>query len=91
MRADSINPADLLLADGTVCDLVPLDFPHIPGTYFAGTVTKLGSDVDGFEVFVFGAPLSYARGVGIAAVASGRWPSTRSSRSVTTSPNSRTR
>ncbi|MFI6734426.1 alcohol dehydrogenase catalytic domain-containing protein [Nonomuraea sp. NPDC050451] len=41
-RAAAINPADLLLADGTVRDLVPLDFPHIPGTDFAGTMTTPG-------------------------------------------------
>ncbi|MET7334035.1 NADP-dependent oxidoreductase [Nonomuraea sp. NPDC005650] len=75
VRAAAINPGDLLLADGTVRDQVPLDFPHIPGTDFAGTVTRLGPDVEGFEVgdevFGFGAPPSYAKGVGIASIASG--------------------
>lgn len=71
----SLNPADLLMTEGTVRDLVPLDFPYVPGTDFAGTVTKLGPDVDGFAVgdavFGFGAPPSFAAGVGIAAVTSG--------------------
>jgi NADPH2:quinone reductase len=75
VRAASLNPADLLMAEGTVRDLVPLDFPHVLGTDFAGRVTKLGPDVDGFavgeEVFGFGAPPSFARGVGITAVTTG--------------------
>jgi NADPH:quinone reductase-like Zn-dependent oxidoreductase len=75
VRAASLNPADLLMAEGTVRDLVPLDFPHVPGTDFAGTATKIGRDVDGFaegdEVFGFGAPPSFAAGVGIAAVTTG--------------------
>jgi NADPH:quinone reductase len=75
VRAASLNPADLLMAAGTVREMVPLDFPHVPGTDFAGTVTKLGPDVDGFaegeEVFGFGAPPLFAAGVGIAAVTTG--------------------
>jgi len=75
VRAASLNPADLLMAAGTVREMVPLNFPHVPGTDFAGTVTKLGPDVDGFaegeEVFGFGAPPSFAAGVGIAAVTTG--------------------
>ncbi|MEV1175375.1 NADP-dependent oxidoreductase [Nonomuraea sp. NPDC049784] len=75
VRAASINPADLLMTDGTIREMVPLDFPYIPGTDFAGTVTKLGPGVDGFsvgeEVFGFGAPPSFAQGVGISAVTSG--------------------
>jgi NADPH2:quinone reductase len=75
VRAASLNPADLLMAAGTVREMVPLAFPHVPGTDFAGTVTKLGPDVDGFaegeEVFGFGAPPSFAAGVGIAAVTTG--------------------
>ena len=75
VRAASLNPADLLMAAGTVREMVPLNFPYVPGTDFAGTVTKLGPDVDGFaegeEVFGFGAPPSFAAGVGIAAVTTG--------------------
>ncbi|WP_433439574.1 NADP-dependent oxidoreductase [Nonomuraea sp. CA-141351] len=75
VRAASLNPADLLMTDGTIREMVPLDFPYIPGTDFAGTVTKLGPGVDGFavgeEVFGFGAPPSFANGVGISAVTSG--------------------
>ncbi|WP_329092810.1 MULTISPECIES: NADP-dependent oxidoreductase [unclassified Streptosporangium] len=73
--AASLNPADLLMSEGTVRDLVPLDFPCVLGTDFAGTVTKLGPEVAGFavgeEVFGFGAPPSFAAGVGIPAVTSG--------------------
>lgn len=75
VSAASLNPADLLMTEGTVRDLVPLDFPYVPGTDFAGAVTKLGPGVDGFElgdeVFGFGAPPSFAAGVGIPAVTSG--------------------
>ncbi|MCF6473989.1 NADP-dependent oxidoreductase [Nonomuraea sp. MG754425] len=75
VRAAALNPADLLMMDGTVRDLVPLDFPYIPGTDFSGTVTALGKDVETFEVgeevFGFGAPPSFAAGVGIPAITSG--------------------
>ena len=73
--AAAINPADLLMTGGAVRDMVPLDFPYIPGTDFAGTVTRLGPGVAGFEVgeevFGFGAPPSFAAGVGISAITSG--------------------
>ncbi|MFI7125471.1 alcohol dehydrogenase catalytic domain-containing protein [Nonomuraea sp. NPDC050153] len=49
--------------------------PAHTGHRLAGTVTRLGPDADGFEVgdevFGFGAPPSYAKGVGMAAIASG--------------------
>lgn len=75
ISAASLNPADLLMTEGTVREMVPLEFPYVLGTDFAGTVTKLAPDVDGFdvgdEVFGFGAPPSFASGVGIPAVTSG--------------------
>ncbi|MEV0997078.1 NADP-dependent oxidoreductase [Nonomuraea sp. NPDC050202] len=75
VAAASLNPADLLMTAGTVREMVPLDFPFVPGTDVAGTVTKLGPGTDGFEVgeevFGFGAPPSFASGVGIPAVTSG--------------------
>jgi NADPH:quinone reductase len=73
--AASLNPADLLMTAGTVRAMVPLRFPFVPGTDVAGTVTKVGPGVTGFEVgeevFGFGAPPSFASGVGIPAVTSG--------------------
>jgi NADPH:quinone reductase-like Zn-dependent oxidoreductase len=75
VAAASLNPADLLMTAGAVREFVPLDFPFVPGTDFAGTVTGLGPGTEGFDVgeqvFGFGAPPSFAAGVGIAAVTSG--------------------
>ncbi|MBB6550723.1 NADP-dependent oxidoreductase [Nonomuraea rubra] len=75
VAAASLNPADLLMTAGTVREMVPLDFPFVPGTDAAGTVTKIGPGTRGFEVgeevFGFGAPPSFAAGVGIPAVTSG--------------------
>ncbi|WP_425550423.1 alcohol dehydrogenase catalytic domain-containing protein, partial [Actinopolymorpha pittospori] len=74
-RPPRSTPADLLMTAGTVREIVPLDFPFVPGTDVAGTVTKLGPGTKGFEVgeevFRFGAPPSFAPGVGIPAVTSG--------------------
>ncbi|MEU6719696.1 NADP-dependent oxidoreductase [Nonomuraea sp. NPDC046802] len=75
VAAASLNPADLLMTAGTVREMVPLNFPFVPGTDVAGTVTRLGPGTHGFEVgeevFGFGAPPSFAAGVGIPAVTSG--------------------
>lgn len=75
VRAASLNPADLLTTAGAFGEMAPLDFPFVPGTDFAGTVTKLGPGTNGFavddEVFGFGAPPSFAAGLGIPAVTSG--------------------
>ncbi|GAB3962408.1 NADP-dependent oxidoreductase [Actinoallomurus acanthiterrae] len=75
VAAASLNPADLLLTAGTIREMVPLDFPFVPGFDVAGTVTGLGPGTEGFEegdeVFGFGAPPSFASGVGIPAVTSG--------------------
>lgn len=75
VSAASLNPADLLMTGGAVCEMVPLDFPFVPGTDLAGTVTRIGPGTHGFEVgeevFGFGAPPSFAAGVGIPAVTSG--------------------
>ncbi|MEV5749752.1 NADP-dependent oxidoreductase [Actinoallomurus sp. NPDC052308] len=75
VTAASLNPADLLMTAGTIREMVPLDFPFVPGTDVAGTVTGLGPGTEGFEVgdevFGFGAPPSFASGVGIPAAASG--------------------
>jgi NADPH:quinone reductase len=75
VKAAALNPADLLLTAGTVRAMVPLEFPFVPGTDVAGTVTGLGPGTDGFEVgeevFGFGAPAAFAAGVGIPAAGSG--------------------
>jgi NADPH:quinone reductase-like Zn-dependent oxidoreductase len=52
VAAAAINPADVLLPGG---GLAPLDFPHVPGNDFAGTVTEVGAGVEAYtpgdEVF----------------------------------------
>jgi len=46
IAAASINPADVVLPGGAYP--VPLDFPHVPGNDFAGTVTEAGPGVTAF-------------------------------------------
>ncbi|MQM24656.1 NADP-dependent oxidoreductase [Glycomyces albidus] len=50
IAAASINPADVQLPSGAFREAFPLAFPHVPGNDFAGTVTEIGSGVDGFRV-----------------------------------------
>jgi NADPH:quinone reductase-like Zn-dependent oxidoreductase len=58
--AAAINPADVLLPSGELGDAVRLEFPHIPGNDFAGTVTEVGADVTAYragdEVFGLAVP-----------------------------------
>jgi NADPH:quinone reductase-like Zn-dependent oxidoreductase len=49
IAAASVNPADIVLASGEFRDLAPLEFPHIPGNDFAGTVTEAGSGVTAYR------------------------------------------
>ncbi|SDZ26105.1 NADPH:quinone reductase [Asanoa ishikariensis] len=50
IAAASINPADVRLPSGDFRDAVPLEFPHVPGNDFAGTVSAVGAGVTGFVV-----------------------------------------
>ena len=49
IAAASVNPADIVLASGEFRDLAPLEFPHIPGNDFAGTVTEAGAGVTAYR------------------------------------------
>jgi NADPH:quinone reductase-like Zn-dependent oxidoreductase len=50
ISAASINPADVRLPSGEFRDVVPLEFPHVPGNDFAGTVSEVGPGVTAFQV-----------------------------------------
>jgi NADPH:quinone reductase-like Zn-dependent oxidoreductase len=50
IAAASINPADVHLPSGEFRDAVPLEFPHVPGNDFAGTVSEVGAGVTAYEV-----------------------------------------
>ena len=50
IAAASINPADVRLPSGEFRDVVPLEFPHVPGNDFVGTVSEVGDGVTAFQV-----------------------------------------
>jgi NADPH:quinone reductase-like Zn-dependent oxidoreductase len=50
IAAASINPADVRLPGGEFRDAVPLEFPHVPGNDFAGTVSEVGPGVTAWRV-----------------------------------------
>ncbi|MEO3748888.1 NADP-dependent oxidoreductase [Plantactinospora sp. B5E13] len=50
IAAASINPADVRLPSGDFRDAVPLEFPHVPGNDFAGTVSEVGAGVTAYRV-----------------------------------------
>ncbi|MEU8362407.1 NADP-dependent oxidoreductase [Nonomuraea sp. NPDC048882] len=58
IAAAGLNPADLRLVSGVFKERVPLTFPHVLGSDFAGTVTAIGAGVDRFvpgdEIFGLG-------------------------------------
>lgn len=60
VAAAALNAADLVLPGGDYRAMVEVDFPHVPGNDFAGTVTDVGPDVSGYtagdEVFGFALP-----------------------------------
>jgi len=64
IRAAAVNPADLRTLSGVLRELAPLEFPHVPGSDFAGTVTEAGPEVtrlaEGDEVFGTGLPRTTA-------------------------------
>jgi NADPH:quinone reductase-like Zn-dependent oxidoreductase len=49
VAATSINPADWMVRAGAVKDIIPVEFPYIPGCDLAGTVLEVGEGVIGFE------------------------------------------
>jgi NADPH:quinone reductase-like Zn-dependent oxidoreductase len=49
IAAASINPADIVLPGGAYRETTPLEFPHVPGNDFAGTVTETGPGVTAFR------------------------------------------
>jgi NADPH:quinone reductase-like Zn-dependent oxidoreductase len=49
IAAASVNPADIVLPSGAFRDFAPLEFPHIPGNDFAGTVTEAGAGVTAYR------------------------------------------
>ena len=49
IAAASINPADVVLPGGAYRDVTPLEFPHVPGNDFAGTVVGTGAGVTAFR------------------------------------------
>jgi NADPH:quinone reductase-like Zn-dependent oxidoreductase len=60
VAAAAINPGDIVIPSGRFRDVAPLEFPHVPGNDFAGTVTEVGPGVTGYvagdEVFGYAAP-----------------------------------
>ncbi|UWE07555.1 NADP-dependent oxidoreductase [Actinacidiphila bryophytorum] len=60
VAAAALNAADIVLPGGDYRAMVEVDFPHVPGNDFAGTVTEVGPDVSGYapgdEVFGFALP-----------------------------------
>lgn len=59
IAAAALNPVDLKVAAG---DVVQLQFPHVLGNDFAGTVTEVGADVTAYRVGdeIFGHAMPYA-------------------------------
>lgn len=50
IAAASINPADVRLPSGEFRDVVSLEFPHVPGNDFAGTVSEIGAGVTAYKI-----------------------------------------
>jgi NADPH:quinone reductase-like Zn-dependent oxidoreductase len=50
IAAAAINPGDVRIASGEFRDSLSLEFPHVPGNDFAGTVTEAGEGVTAFAV-----------------------------------------
>ena len=49
VSATCINPTDWLVRSGAVKDIIPVEFPYIPGCDLAGTVREVGEGVTSFE------------------------------------------
>ncbi|MGW5349094.1 NADP-dependent oxidoreductase [Streptomyces sp. NPDC004031] len=50
IAAAAVNPGDVRLPAGEFGDAVSLEFPHVPGNDFAGTVTEVGAGVTAYRV-----------------------------------------
>jgi NADPH2:quinone reductase len=50
MSAAALNPFDLKLITGAMREMVPIQFPYVPGMDGAGTVAALGDGVEGVAV-----------------------------------------
>ena len=50
IAAVSINPTDVRVIAGAYKDMVPIEFPYIPGNDFAGTVTDIGLGVTQYKI-----------------------------------------
>jgi NADPH:quinone reductase-like Zn-dependent oxidoreductase len=50
IAAASINPADTVLPSGKFREVMPVEFPHVPGNDFAGTVSAVGAGVTAYRV-----------------------------------------
>jgi NADPH:quinone reductase-like Zn-dependent oxidoreductase len=49
ISASSVNPIDYKLASGVMRQIMPINFPWIPGGDFSGTVEEVGPGVTGFK------------------------------------------
>lgn len=45
IRSSAVNHLDLVKASGTLRQILPIDFPWIPGHEFSGVVEQIGNDV----------------------------------------------
>jgi NADPH2:quinone reductase len=50
IAAATINPTDKRVFTGEYKDMLPVEFPYVLGTDFAGTVTQFGAGVDQYRV-----------------------------------------
>jgi NADPH:quinone reductase-like Zn-dependent oxidoreductase len=50
IKATTINPTDLRVITGEYRDMLPVEFPYVPGNDFAGTVTAVGAGVSNYRV-----------------------------------------
>jgi NADPH:quinone reductase-like Zn-dependent oxidoreductase len=50
VRASSVNPVDNAIAAGMLREMVDHDFPVVLGRDYAGTVERIGADVEGYAV-----------------------------------------
>jgi NADPH:quinone reductase-like Zn-dependent oxidoreductase len=50
IKATTINPTDLRVITGEYRDMLPVEFPYVPGNDFAGTVTAVGAGVSNYHV-----------------------------------------
>jgi NADPH:quinone reductase-like Zn-dependent oxidoreductase len=68
IAAASVNPGDIVVPGGEFRQVAPLEFPHIPGNDFAGTVTEVGADVTAYrpgdEIFGVSVPRALRAMVG---------------------------